>query len=108
MKTTYTTPPPTPSKNLVLERDVERHLVKRVAQMGGRCFKWVSPEHAGVPDRICTSRPTHGCTGQARAAAWSYITWWPLARSMSESCKCCQLRAPMPNYGNDDKLLNMI
>jgi hypothetical protein len=36
----------------LLERDVERHLVKRVAEMGGRCFKWVSPGHAGVPDRI--------------------------------------------------------
>lgn len=40
------------SKNSLLERDVERHLVKRVAAMGGRCFKWVSPGHAGVPDRI--------------------------------------------------------
>ena len=35
----------------MLERDVERHLVKRVAELGGRCFKWTSG-HSGVPDRI--------------------------------------------------------
>ena len=34
------------------EIDVERYLVKRVKAMGGQCFKWVSPGHAGVPDRI--------------------------------------------------------
>ena len=38
-------------KKSMLERDVERHLVKRVAELGGRCFKWTSG-HAGVPDRI--------------------------------------------------------
>ena len=34
------------------EIDVERYLVKRVKALGGQCFKWVSPGHAGVPDRI--------------------------------------------------------
>jgi len=36
----------------MLERDVERYLVERVRALGGQCFKWVSPGHAGVPDRI--------------------------------------------------------
>jgi hypothetical protein len=35
-----------------LERDVERHLVKRVKEAGGMAPKWVSPGHSGVPDRI--------------------------------------------------------
>ena len=35
-----------------LERDVERHLVKRVKEVGGMAPKWVSPGYSGVPDRI--------------------------------------------------------
>lgn len=37
---------------LMLEKDIERYLVKRVKALGGLCLKWVSPGHAGVPDRI--------------------------------------------------------
>ncbi len=37
----------------VLERDVERHLVRRVKEAGGLALKWISPGMAGVPDRIC-------------------------------------------------------
>ena len=36
----------------MLEKDIERYLVQRVKKLGGVCFKWVSPGHAGVPDRI--------------------------------------------------------
>ncbi len=36
----------------MLERDIERHLVKRVKQHGGLCLKFSSPGRAGVPDRI--------------------------------------------------------
>jgi len=36
----------------VLERDIERYLVRRVAERGGRAYKWVSPGHVGVADRI--------------------------------------------------------
>lgn len=35
-----------------LEREVERHLVKRVKSIGGLAPKWVSPGLNGVPDRI--------------------------------------------------------
>lgn len=35
-----------------LERDVEKELLKRVQRLGGICYKWVSPGHNGVPDRI--------------------------------------------------------
>ena len=34
------------------ERDVERHLVRRVVELGGQSWKWSSPAVRGVPDRI--------------------------------------------------------
>lgn len=36
----------------LLERDIERHLVRRVAECGGVAYKWVSPGRVGVADRI--------------------------------------------------------
>ena len=36
----------------IRESVIEAHLVKRVKQAGGVAFKWVSPGHSGVPDRI--------------------------------------------------------
>ena len=36
----------------MLEREVEKFLVKGVREKGGRAFKWVSPGNDGVPDRI--------------------------------------------------------
>lgn len=36
----------------MLEREVERFLVREVKRIGGRCYKFVSPGNAGVPDRI--------------------------------------------------------
>lgn len=35
-----------------LERDIERHLVRRAIEHGGKAYKWVSPGHVGVADRI--------------------------------------------------------
>lgn len=35
------------------EKDVEAYLVKSVNASGGLCWKWTSPNLAGVPDRIC-------------------------------------------------------
>jgi len=35
-----------------LERDIERHLVRRAREHGGVAYKWVSPGHVGVADRI--------------------------------------------------------
>ena len=34
------------------ERDIEAYLDKAVRKMGGFTRKWVSPGHAGVPDRL--------------------------------------------------------
>jgi Holliday junction resolvase len=34
------------------EKRIEQHLVSRVKAQGGRAYKWVSPGHSGVPDRI--------------------------------------------------------
>ena len=35
-----------------MEKDVERMLVKGMEKLGGKCYKWVSPNQNGVPDRI--------------------------------------------------------
>ena len=34
------------------ESTIETRLRKAVERAGGRCLKWVSPGHTGVPDRI--------------------------------------------------------
>ncbi len=34
------------------EKEIEKYLVKRVKEMGGKAYKWVSPGNDGVPDRI--------------------------------------------------------
>lgn len=35
-----------------IETDVEKYLVNRVKEEGGRALKWISPGNDGVPDRI--------------------------------------------------------
>jgi len=35
-----------------MEKHIEAHLVKRVAACGGMAFKFVSPAHRGVADRV--------------------------------------------------------
>ena len=35
------------------EKDVEMYLVKRVREVGGKAYKFVSPGNIAVPDRIC-------------------------------------------------------
>lgn len=34
------------------EKEIEKYLVKRAKEMGGKAYKWVSPGNDGVPDRI--------------------------------------------------------
>jgi hypothetical protein len=36
----------------MLEKDIEKYLVHRVAQIGGKAYKFVSPSNRGVSDRI--------------------------------------------------------
>lgn len=36
----------------MLEKNIEAHLVKRVKEMGGIAYKFVSPAHRGVADRV--------------------------------------------------------
>jgi hypothetical protein len=36
----------------MLEKEIEKHLVKRVKELGGIAYKFVSPGNRGVPDRI--------------------------------------------------------
>ena len=36
----------------MLEKDIERYLVRRAIEHGGKAYKWVSPGHVGVADRI--------------------------------------------------------
>ena len=35
------------------EKDTEKFLTVQVKRLGGLCFKWISTNNAGVPDRIC-------------------------------------------------------
>lgn len=37
---------------LMLEKSLELYLIKRVRARGGLCLKFVSPGHAGMPDRL--------------------------------------------------------
>ena len=36
----------------LIERDIERYLVRRTIEHGGVAYKWVSPGRVGVADRI--------------------------------------------------------
>lgn len=36
----------------MLEKQIERKLVDGIKRMGGLCYKFVSPGHPGVPDRL--------------------------------------------------------
>ena len=36
----------------LMERDIERYLVRRTIEHGGVAYKWVSPGRVGVADRI--------------------------------------------------------
>jgi Holliday junction resolvase-like predicted endonuclease len=36
----------------MLEKQIEAYLVKRVKELGGRAYKFTSPAHRGVADRI--------------------------------------------------------
>ena len=36
----------------MLERDIERYLVDRVHELGGEAYKFTSPSHRGVYDRV--------------------------------------------------------
>ena len=36
----------------MIEKDVEKLLTARVKELGGIAYKFVSPGHAGVPDRL--------------------------------------------------------
>lgn len=38
----------------MLEKDIEKILVKKVKDLGGLCEKFVSPSRRSVPDRIIT------------------------------------------------------
>lgn len=36
----------------ITEKQIEAYLVKKIKQLGGKAYKFVSPGNAGVPDRI--------------------------------------------------------
>jgi hypothetical protein len=47
-----------------LEKAVEKYLREQMNEIGGLCYKWVSPGRKGVPDRICIFPPfAKGSTG---------------------------------------------
>lgn len=38
----------------MIENQVEKYLIKKVSELGGKAWKFVSPGNAGVPDRLIT------------------------------------------------------
>lgn len=36
----------------MLEKEIERRMVKMVVDRGGLCYKFISPNNPGVPDRL--------------------------------------------------------
>ena len=38
---------------MILEREVEQVLIRKIRSLGGLCLKFVSPGWQGVPDRLC-------------------------------------------------------
>ncbi len=36
----------------MLEKEIEKRLVKGIKKLGGKAYKFVSPGNAGVPDRV--------------------------------------------------------
>lgn len=37
---------------LTIESDIEKYLVRRVKEAGGKCYKWPAVFEEGIPDRI--------------------------------------------------------
>ena len=35
-----------------VEKSVEKYLVEKIEKLGGKCYKWSSPNNRAVPDRI--------------------------------------------------------
>ena len=64
------------------ERDIERHLVKRVKELGGECRKvqWIG--RRGAPDRL-VMLPGHEVTGQS---------WWVELKAPGVKPEAHQLR----------------
>lgn len=36
----------------MLEKDIEKYFVRRIKEIGGKAYKFVSPGNSGVPDRM--------------------------------------------------------
>ena len=51
----------------MLERDVEKALVKRVKELGGKCEKFVSVNNRAVPDRLVTLPGNNICFVELKA-----------------------------------------
>jgi hypothetical protein len=42
----------------ILEAKVEREFKNGIRELGGKCYKFVSPGNAGMPDRLVTFKPS--------------------------------------------------
>lgn len=49
------------------EKDIEAYLVRRVKELGGVAYKFVSPGHAGVPDRLVCLPGGYQCFVELKA-----------------------------------------
>ena len=49
------------------EKDIENYLVKRVKNVGGTAYKFTSPAHKSVPDRLCVFLNGNICFVECKA-----------------------------------------
>ena len=55
------------------EKDVEQYLCKRVKEMGGKAYKFVSPGNAGVPDRLVVVPTGYGYIPACRSKKTGWL-----------------------------------
>lgn len=64
----------------ILEKEIERKLIRTVQSYGGRCLKWTCPGWSGVPDRILLFPGGHVSFVELKRPKGGRITplqkWW--------------------------------
>ncbi len=52
---------------MIREKDIEQYLVRKVRELGGIAYKFVSPGHAGAPDRLVCFPGGYQCFVELKA-----------------------------------------
>lgn len=70
------------------ESEIEKRLVKRVRERGGICYKFVSPNNRGVPDRIVITPQGRTIYVELKAenGKLSFLQEWQIKNLRSRQC----------------------